>query len=190
MVEPMLLRIIFYTITGMLLALISWSTISHSAVTGDYVLSFVLLGMMFYVVGQFCIDRWQPEDHPQDFHPARLWRIPRTTTLHGIWLRAGFEALLGLLVYSALATVLVLVTTAQPAFMVLLGGLFLVRVPHLYWSMRGRYELVTVEDSKGDGRQVLKYRGGSLVGRRARWLIPVTMAGVGAILAAAGMLMN
>ena len=33
-------------ITGLVLSSISWSTISHSAVTGDYVLSFVLLDMV------------------------------------------------------------------------------------------------------------------------------------------------
>jgi hypothetical protein len=45
-----LVRIFFYLIAGIILASISWSTIEHSAVTGDYVLSVILLGMMFFIV--------------------------------------------------------------------------------------------------------------------------------------------
>ncbi len=52
----MLLKMVYYAIAGVLLSSISWSTISHSAVTGDYLLSFILVGMMFYVVGN-C---WHP----------------------------------------------------------------------------------------------------------------------------------
>ena len=185
--SPMLLRMIFYAITGVLLSSISWSTISHSAVTGDYVLSFILLGMMFYVVGQFCVDRWRPEDGPQDFHPTRLWKIPQTTTPGGLWLRVWFNTLLSIGVYSALASLLVLATTAQPPFMVLLGTLFLLRMPHMYWSMRGRYERVSVGSSTNPSRGVLTYRGGSQIDRRARWVIPIGMAILGAVLAGAGM---
>ena len=176
---------IFYAITGVLLSAISWSTISHSAVTGDYVLSFILLSMMFYVLGQFCVDRWCPEAGPQDFHATRLWKLPQTTTLRGLWLRVGFNTLLSIGVYSAIASLLVLTTTAQPAFMVLLGTLFLLRIPHLYWSMRGRYEQVSV-----NSRNVLAYGGGSQMGRRARWVIPIGMAFVGAVLAGAGMFVS
>ncbi len=178
---------IFYAIAGVLLSSISWSTISHSAVTGDYVLSFILLGMMFYVVGQFCVDRWRPEVGPQDFHATRLWRIPQTTTPGGLWLRVGFNTLVSIGVYSALASLLVLATTAQPAFMVLLGTLFLLRMPHLYWSMRGQYERVSVANSMNASRNVLTYKGGSQMDRKDRWLIPIGMAILGAILAGAGM---
>ena len=68
---PLFLRLIFYLVTGVLLASISWSTIFHSAVTGDYLLSFILLGMMFYVLGQFFVDRLRPEVAPHDFHSSR-----------------------------------------------------------------------------------------------------------------------
>ena len=187
---PLTLKMIFYAITGMLLSSITWSTISHSAVTGDYVLSFILLGMMFYVVGQFCVDRWRPEDGPQDFHPSKLWKIPQTTTLGGLWLRVGFLTILSTGAYAILAWVLVLTTTARPAFMMLLGVLFLLRMPHLYWGMRGRYEQVTVTDSMNSSRHVLMYRGGSQMDRKARWLIPMGMAGVGSVLAGVGMIVS
>ena len=154
--------------------------------TGDYVLSFILLGMMFYVLGQFCVDRWRPEDGPQDFHATKLWKIPQTTTPRGLWLRVGVNTLLSILAYSALASLLVLTTTAQPAFMALLGALFLLRIPHLYWSMRGRYEQASIANSTNGSRSVLTYRGGSQMDRKARWLIPIAMAIVGAVLAGAG----
>ena len=169
---------------------ISWSTISHSQLTGDYVLSFILLGMMFYVFGQFFVDRWRPEDGPRDIHATKLWKVPQTTTPGGLWLRVGFNTLVSIGVYSALAFLLVLATSAQPAFMVLLGTLFLLRMPHLYWSMRGRYERVLVPNSMNASRNVLTYRGGSQMDRRARWLVPMGMAVLGALFAGAGMFLT
>ena len=185
----MALRLIFYVIVGVLLSSISWSTVSHSAVTGDYLLSLILLGMMFYVFGQFCVDQWRPEYGPQDFHADKLWKMPQTTTAGGLWLRVGFSTLFSLGVYSGLACLLVLATTAEPAFMVLLGTLFLLRMPHMYWSLRGRYERVSVTNSTNAARNVLTYSGGSRMNRKARWLIPTGMAIVGATLAGAGMLL-
>ncbi len=182
---PLFLRMIFYLVTGVLLASISWSTISHSAVTGDYLLSLLLLGMMFYVVGQFFVDRLRPEVAPQDFHDIRPWKTPYTTTTGGLWLRVGFNTLLNIAIYAALAFALILLTTARPAFMLLLGMLFLIRVPHLYWSMRGRYENVADSESA-----VLQYRGGSRMDRRTRWLVPIGMAGLGSGVAAIGMLLG
>ena len=158
--------------------------------TGDYVLSFILIGMMFYVVGNFFVDRWRPADSPQDLHPTKLWKIPQTTTPGGLWLRVVFNTLVSIVIYSALASLLVLATTAHPAFMVLLGALFLLRMPHLYWSMHGRYDKVSVTHSMNATRNVLTYRGGSQIDRRARWLIPIGMAIVGAILAGAGMILT
>ena len=136
----MLLRTLFYLAAGSILASITWSAIEHSAVTGDYILSVILLGMMFFIIGQFFVDRWRPEYGPGDFHPTRLWKMPRETTRSGLWLRVGFKTLVGIAIFSGLAVPLVLLTTARPAFMVLLGALFLLRIPHLYWSMRSRYE--------------------------------------------------
>ncbi len=182
---PLFLRLLFYLVTGVLLASISWSTISHSAVTGDYLLSFILMGMMFYVVGQFFVDRLRPEVAPQDFHDTRLWNTPYTTTTGGLWLRVGFNTLLNVAIYTALAFALILLTTARPAFMVLLGTLFVIRIPHLYWSMRGRYDSVADSESA-----VLQYRGGSQMDRRTRWLLPVGMAGLGSGIAAIGMLLG
>lgn len=78
--SQLLLKMSFYLVTGILLSSITWSALAHSAVTGDYALSVILLGMMFYVAGQFFIDRWQPMHDPQDFHPTNLWKIPRATT--------------------------------------------------------------------------------------------------------------
>ena len=174
----------FYLVTGVLLASISWSTISHSAVTGDYLLSFILLGMMFYVVGQFFVDRLRPEVALKDFHANRLWKTPYTTTMVGLWLRVGFNTLLNLATYTVLAFALVLLTTARPAFMVMLGTLFVIRIPHLYWSMRGRYE--SVADSEDISRNVLQYRGGSRVDQKTRWIVPMGMAGLGSGIAAIG----
>ncbi|MCY4652309.1 MAG: hypothetical protein OXC95_04005 [Dehalococcoidia bacterium] len=182
---PLFLRLIFYMVTGVLLASISWSTISHSAVTGDYLLSFILLGMMFYVVGQFFVDRLRPEVAPHDFHDTLPWKTPHRTTMGGLWLRVGFNTLLNIAIYTALAFALILLTTARPAFMVLLGTLFVIRIPHLYWSMRGRYDSVTDSESA-----VLQYRGGSQTDRRTRWLLPIGMAGLGSAVAAIGMLLG
>ena len=179
---------VFYAITGILLSSISWSAISHSAVTGDYILAFILLGMLFYVLGQFCVDRWRPEYGQQDFHPSRLWKLPQTTTRGGLWLRVGFNTIVNVAIYSALAFLLVLTTTAQPPFLILLGTLFLLRVPHLYWSLRMGYEQVSETSEANARRNVFTYRGGSQIDRRARWLIPAGMASVGAILGGVGML--
>ena len=179
------LRTLFYLIAGSILASITWSTIEHSAVTGDYILSVILLGMMFFIIGQFFVDRWRPEYGPNDFHPTKLWKTPRETTRSGLWLRVGFRTLIGIAIFSALSVLLVSLTTARPAFMVLLGALFLLRVPHLYWSMRSRYE----EARDGEGAE-LRYRGGSELSRRTIWLTPTLMAGMGAVLATLGALFS
>ncbi|MCY4652883.1 MAG: hypothetical protein OXC95_06920 [Dehalococcoidia bacterium] len=180
-----LLRMGFYTAAGTILASITWSTIEHSAVTGDYILSVILLGMMFFIIGQFFVDRWRPEYSDGDFHPTKLWKMPRETTRSGLWLRVGFRTLAGVAIFSALAALLVLLTTARPAFMVLLGALFVLRIPHLYWSMRSRYE-----EARDDDGVELRYRGGSALNRRTIWLTPALMAGVGAVLATFGALLS
>ena len=183
-----LLKMAFYLITGVLLSSITWSTLSHSAVTGDYLLSVILLGMMFYVAGTFFVDRWRPEVGRQDFHATKPWKIPNKTTRSGLWLRVAFSTAANIAAYTLLASLLVLTTTARPAFLVLLGALFLLRIPHLYWSMRGRYELVNSVDEVGTSQAILRFSGGSQMNRRARWLVPVGMACAGAGIAAIGFL--
>ncbi len=183
-------KLVFYTITGLVLSFISWSTTSHSAVTGDYVLSFILPGMMFYVVGKFFVDRWRPADSPQDIHETKLWKLPLKTTPGGLWLRVGLNTIFNIGIYSVIASILVFTTTAHPVFMVLLGSLFLLRIPHLYWSIRGRYDWATSPNSTSASCSVLKYSGGSQVDRKTRWLIPIGMAIVGTALAGAGLLVS
>lgn len=183
------LKIAFYFVSGVLLASIAWSTISHSIVTGDYLLSVILLGMMFFVVGKFFVDRWQPEHGPQDFHPQKPWKLPRETTLTGLWLRVGFSTLTGISIYSLLASLLVMTTTAQLPFMVLLGSLFFLRIPHLYWSLRGRYDVCFREDATDNNVSRLVYRGGSTIGRKAFWMVPLGMAVAGTVLAGLGTLL-
>ena len=53
--SQLLLKMIFYLTTGVILASISWSTISHSKVTGDYVLEIILLGAMFFIVAMYAV---------------------------------------------------------------------------------------------------------------------------------------
>ncbi len=185
-----LLKLLFYPLAGLILASITWSAIKHSAVTDDPILALALLGMMFFIVGQFFVDRWRPEYGDKDFHPSKLWKMPRATTRGGLWLRVAFTTALGLIVYAALAAALVLATTTQPAFMVLLGMLFVLRIPHLYWSMRGRYELTQITDKSGTTRSVLHYTSGSSMRSRAFWLTPTLMSVAGVALAAAGVLLN
>ena len=141
----------FYAIAGALLSLITWSTFSHSEVTGDYLLSFILLGMMFYVIGQFYVDWWRPEDGPQDFHPSKLLKTPKRTSCGSLWLRVGFRILMSIGAYTIFASLLVVSTTARPVFMILLGMLFLLRMPHLYWSMRSRFRQVATRQSAEKG---------------------------------------
>ena len=182
-----ILKLTFYLITGVVLSSITWSTLSHSSVTDDYVISIVLLAMMFYVAGQFCIDRWRPAADARDFHPTRLWKMPYQTDIGGLWLRVAFSTIVNMAIYAILASLLVLTTTAQPAFMVLLGILFLLRIPHLYWSIRGRYIRIDSSDDAGATRTILRYESGSGIHRNAQWLIPIGMAGAGAALATIGM---
>ena len=183
-VSQLLLKMSFYLVTGILLSSITWSALAHSAVTGDYALSVILLGMMFYVAGQFFIDRWQPGHAPQDFHPTKLWKTPHATTRAGLWLRVAFSAAAHIAVYALLASLLVLTTTARFPFMITLGSLFILRIPHLYWTMRGYYESASREGDDGQ----LRYKGGSTVHRRTRWLLPTGMACVGVGVAAIGII--
>ncbi len=181
--RQLLLKMAFYLVAGVLLSSITWSTLSHSAVTDDYVLSVILLGMMFYVAGKFFVDRWRPDDREQDFHATKLWKFPYETTRNGLWRRVAFSTAANLAVFSILASLLVLATTAHPAFMVLLGTLFLLRIPHLYWSMRVRYEPVYSVDADSVPAATLRYAGGARIPRRVRWLFPIGMAGVGTTVA-------
>ena len=184
--SQLVLKMTFYLVTGVLLASITWSTLSHSAVTGDYALSVILLGMMFYVAGKFFVDRWQPGHAPQDFHPTKLWKMPRATTRASLWLRVGFSTAAHIAAYTVLASLLVLTTTARFPFMILLGGLFVLRIPHLYWTMHGYYEPASRD---GDDKQ-LRYKGGSTVHRRTRWMLPAGMACVGVGVAAIGIIVG
>ena len=183
-------RNLFYLFAGFILATITWSAIKHSAVTDDPVLAIALLAMMFFIVGKFFVDRWRPEYSDKDFHPNKIWKMPYTTTRNGLWLRVGFNTLMGVTVYTALSTLLILTTTAQPEFMVLLGVLLILRIPHLYWSMRGRYERIDAEDASVATSAILRYRGGSEMHRRAFLLTPTLMSTAGVALAAVGVLLN
>lgn len=126
----------------------------------------------------------------KDFHPSKLWKMPRATANGGLWLRVGFSTMPGLFVYAALAAALVLATTVQPMFMVLLGMLLVLRIPHLYWSMRGRYELTQITDKSGITRSVLHYTSGSSMRSHAFWLTPTLVSAAGGALPAAGVLLN
>ena len=66
----------FYLVTGVLLSSITWSALSHSAVTGDYALSVILLGMTFHVTGKFFVDR------PSSMSGMRSGSIANLTPSH------------------------------------------------------------------------------------------------------------
>lgn len=182
------LKMTFYVIAGTILASISWGAINHSVVTGDYVLAVIVMGMMFFIVGKFFVDRWRPAHGPEAFHPNRPWKLPYLTTRRGLWLRVGFSTSLGVCVFAVIASVLVLGTTAQYPFMVLLGLLLVLRIPHLYWSLRSRYEVIPPDVSATGVAPALRYRGGSELNGVAFWLVPVLLSSVGALLAILGVL--
>lgn len=186
----LLLKLLFYLVAGVILSSITWSTLSHSAVTGDYALSVILLGMMFYVAGQFFVDRWRPEDGTQDFHATKLWKMPHKTTQGGLRLRVAFSTTANIAGYTLLASLLTLTTTARPAFLILLGSLFLLRIPHLYWSMRGKYEQSHSVAGAGASQIILHYVGNSQMNRKARWLVPMGMAGTGSAIAGVAVLVG
>ena len=176
---------------GVILASISWSTISHSRVTGDYALAVILLGAMFFIVGMFVVDRCRPELSERDFHPSKLWKMPHATTNRGLWARVAFITLVGIGIYGILASVLVWTTTARPPFLIMLGALLLLRVSYLYWSMRGRYEQVA-QDVNGDRPPLgsLVYRKEASVNRLVKVIGPSAMAVFGAVLAGFGFLLS
>lgn len=186
----LVLKMIFYLTTGVILASISWSTISHSRVTGDYVLAIILLGAMFFIVGMFIVDRCRPELSHRDLHPSKLWKMPYVTTSRGIWVRVSFITLMSLALYSILGSVLVWTTTARPPFLIMLGALFLLRVPYLYWSMRGRYALASGASGANRPIESLVYRGEASVNRLVKVLGPTVMAVFGAVLAGFGFLIS
>lgn len=157
--------------------------------TNDPILAIALMAMLFFIVGSFFVDRWRPELDDKHFHPSKLWKIPNLTTSNGLWLKVGFKTIAGLIVHVILATLLLLTTTAEPEFMVLLGSFFIVRIPYLYWSMRGRYERIENTDDAGATRHELRYRGGSGMGRRTFWLFPTLMSFAGVVLAFVGVLL-
>ena len=186
MTQP-LLKTIFYMIAGTLLASISWGSIEHSVVTGDHALAVFVMGMMFFIVGKFFVDRWRPVYGPDAFHPDRLWKMPQTATRHGLWCRVGFSTFVGTAMFTAIASVLVLTTTAEPPFMILLGSLLALRIPYLYWSMRSRYESITIDCQNGIGRPEFRYKGGSGLPGVTFWLVPALMASLGALIAVIGL---
>lgn len=186
--SQLLLKVIFYMTTGVIMASISWSTISHARVTGDYVLAIILLGAMFFIVGMFIVDRCQPKLSERDFHPVKPWKTPYVTTRGGLWKRVAFITLLSMALYSVLSFALVWMTTARPPFLIMLGTLFLLRVPHLYWSMRGRYEMVGEESCHSYAPGSLVYLGQSNVGRFVKLIGHVAMAIFGAVLAGFGII--
>ena len=172
------------------MASISWSTISHASVTGDYILAIILLGAMFFIVGMFIVDRCQPELSERDFHPTKPWKTPYVTTRRGLWKRVAFITLLSIAFYGILGFALVWTTTARPPFLIMLGTLFLLRVPHLYWSMRGRYEIVDEASGHSYAPGSLVYLGQSNVARLVKLVGPSAMAVFGAGLAGFGFILT
>ena len=93
-----------------------------------------------------------------------------------IWVRVSFITLMSLALYSILGSVLVWTTTARPPFLIMLGALFLLRVPYLYWSMRGRYALASGASGANRPIESLVYRGEASVNRLVKVLGPTVMA--------------
>ena len=143
----------FYMIAGTLLASISWGSIEHSVVTGDRVLAVFVMGMMFFIIGKFFVDQWRPVYGPDAFRPGKLWKIPQTAPRRELWYRVGFSTFVGTTTFTIISAVLVLTTTDEPPFMILLGSLLALRIPYLYWSMRSRYEPITIERQNCQGRR-------------------------------------
>ena len=177
----------FYMIAGTLLASISWGSIEHSVVTSDHALAVFVMGMMFFIIGKFFVDRWRPVYGLDAFHPDRLWKIPQTATRRELWYRVGFSTFVGTITFTVIAAVLVLSTTAEPPFMILLGSLLVLRIPYLYWSMRNRYEIITFECQNGLDQPALRYKGGSGLHGMAFWLVPAIMSLAGALIALVGL---
>ena len=186
MSQPVL-RMFFYLIAGSILAFITWGSVEHSVVTGDHILAIIVMGMMFFIVGKFFVDRWRPVYGPDAFHPDRLWKMPQTATRRELWYRVGFSTFVGATTFTVIASGLVLTTTAEPPFMILLGSLLALRIPYLYWSMRSRYEPITNERGNGIDQPELRYKGGSGLHGATFWLIPALMASLGTLIAVIGL---
>ena len=75
----------------------------------------------------------------------------------------------------------------RPPFLIML---FLLRVPYLYWSMRGRYALASGASGANRPIESLVYRGEASVNRLVKVLGPTVMAVFGAVLAGFGFLIS
>ena len=100
------LKMRFYMVAGILLASITWSSIEHSVVSGDDTLGIVVMGLMFFIIGKFFVDRWRPVYGADAFHPDRLWKIPQMATRRELWYRVGFSTFVGATTFTSTASVL------------------------------------------------------------------------------------
>ena len=129
---------------------------------------------------EFGMRRYFERRTPKDkFHILQPWRIPDPATRRDLLGRAGFDALLYLPLYIALAVFLAVVAELSA---VLIGvtamGVLVVIFVKRYWRMRRQYETALNRgQEKGHGGQ-LSYVGPSDLNRNERWTIGVATAGL------------
>ena len=129
---------------------------------------------------EFGVRRYFEHRTPKDkFHILQPWRIPDPATRRDLLGRAGFDALLYLPLYIALAVFLAVVAELSA---VLIGvtamGVLVVIFVKRYWRMRRQYETALNRgQEKGHGGH-LSYVGPSDLNRNERWTIGVATAGL------------
>ena len=153
----------------------------------NYIWVVVILGVVFVELG---VRRYFEHITPQDkFHFLQPWRIPDPATRRDLLGRAGFDALLYLPLYIALAVFLAVVAEFSA---VLIGvtamGVLVVIFVRRYWRMRRQYRPAQSQDGSRGLDKRLYYEGPSDLSTRERLTFATIVVG-GLIVANAGLLL-
>lgn len=136
--------------------------------SGIVLFSGIILAALFLFLG------W-PKDKA---HMLNRWQIPDKTTRRGLWLRAGLNGLITLLLVTVAAIALWWGSKPNPSFVWTASVLILLYFPYSYWVLRRQYKLTQTTDGAPTNCNILRYIGPSKVSFAARWLI-VLPAGIG-----------
>ena len=165
-----LLRWGLYLVLGLVVAQSAWMIASQSLAHGKY---FPIALLSVFVAAAIVMAYLERKCRGEKFHFYHLWRIPALTTRGVLWLIAGFDAMVTVMIFAiVMVSVGVAFSRLNIASLLPIAAILMVSlVAYEYWLMRRLYEPVPVGEPVSEKRALLRYMGYSQPSWRERLLL-------------------
>ena len=152
------LRLALYALSGVFIAYVLWAVVSELWVHEEYRSASLAVAVTVAAILAWFFHRNRPRDKFQFYHP---WKIQETVTSRDLWLIAGFDTLMGVVVFGAFFGTVALNHGVGSIlfFGAIVGVMMLATLPYGYRQLRRQYDLVVTGKGLAGRQTLLRYRG-------------------------------